>query len=253
MGPRRRQPKGQGPQAPFRACTCFIVRDARSLQGMAIPQEVLDKVSASNLEATFTKAEGAGLNPVQLFNSLINHPDLLAKLRDQRVMAAFMDITRNPAIVSKYESEPDILEVREGAARLPHPHPHPLLPSAAAAAAALCQHLAAFGSALSARSRPCVCMHACRWCSGCATSSAHSGQRPVLVPRRHRRPSSWWVGGYRQGSLHAAHTAPDHSLSTPRRCKAGPTPPLWVQRAHACMHGHRPRRVTAMAPHERGS
>lgn len=82
------------------------------MQGMAIPQEVLDKISAENLEATFTKAEGAGLNPVQLFNSLIHHPDLLAKLRDPRVMSAFMDVTKTPSNLAKYQSEPEIVEVR---------------------------------------------------------------------------------------------------------------------------------------------
>lgn len=74
-------------------------------------------MSGERLEAAFQQSQAAGLDPTTMFSKLMAYPGLLAKLRDPRIMRAFMDLSQNPNSLAKYRDEPDIVEVKGCSAR----------------------------------------------------------------------------------------------------------------------------------------
>lgn len=63
-------------------------------QKMHIPSHVLEGMTPGHMEETFERAARMGVDPKQLFVKLVSHPELLKKLQEPQILAAFMDLSR---------------------------------------------------------------------------------------------------------------------------------------------------------------
>ncbi|GFR46411.1 hypothetical protein Agub_g7993 [Astrephomene gubernaculifera] len=80
-------------------------------RGINIPDHMLERLSPTSMDETFARAKRLGLDPAVLFQRLMAHPGLLAKLQQPRFMVAFLDIAEDPTRQAKYEGDKEVLDV----------------------------------------------------------------------------------------------------------------------------------------------
>ncbi|KAG2427871.1 hypothetical protein HXX76_012191 [Chlamydomonas incerta] len=80
-------------------------------RGLPIPDHMLERMTPGAMDDTFARAQKLGIDPGQLFTKLMQHPLLLAKLQQPRVMTAFLDIAEDPSRQSKYADDKELLDV----------------------------------------------------------------------------------------------------------------------------------------------
>ncbi|KAG2452674.1 hypothetical protein HYH02_002907 [Chlamydomonas schloesseri] len=108
-------------------------------RGLPIPDHLLERMTPGAMDDTFARAQRLGIDPGALFTKLMQHPLLLAKLQQPRVMTAFLDIAEDPSRQSKYADDKELLDVvfkvRELLATTKTAVPPPAGPSTTTAAA----------------------------------------------------------------------------------------------------------------------